>query len=287
MKLLTNAFLTFGTLFFAACGENTTNTVAPDVNAVEINSSDIIMYSTDGNLSVRAFATYTDSAREDVTNFVDWASSNSSVASSSVGVISANANGGETNVIVNYSNFSDQMNVKVIKLTSINYSVIDTNYTSVAQDINVSGNFENNDANITMNDNITWLSDGNSTIQESDSSRISIIIGDQQALLYGVMFGAVFSCHPISKELLSISYSDVNVSDLENNQTIYIYGNYENNETNATLIHNILWTWDANSTIEEANSTAIALKIHNVPTTITATIFPGTDCAKDFNQTWQ
>ena len=286
MKILTKTLLTLTSLLFISCGENTETNAVADIKSVEINSTDINIYSTDSAISFSANAKFDDGSNRSITDLVDWSSSTNVVDISSDGTLRNLDNGGESNISIDYEHFTDKINVKVAKLTSINYSDINISDTSNAQTIYFSGNFDNNDTNVSMKSNLVWLTDSNATISDVNSSSVTLTLHDTQTLLYATLLNKEVFCYAVTKKLLDINFSDVNSSDINSTKIVYISGNYENNETNATLIHHITWQSDENATIIDNNSTQIRLNIHNLPTSIKGTIFSGTGCDKSFTKSW-
>lgn len=286
MKTITSSFLILIATFFISCGENTKTPIITDVSKIEIDDTNATMYSTDSAKSLSSTVTYNDNTTANATQGVTWLSSDSNILMMSQNSALASANGGDVNISIEYEQFNDTIGFKVYKLESVNYSDIDISDTSNSQTIYVSGNFDNNETNVSMSQNIVWISDSNSTISESNSSEITLTLHDTQSLLTGTLFDNTFY-HMIAKKLISINYSDINASDINNTQIIYITGNYENNETNITINTDMVWQSDDNnnSTIVEGNSTQISLIIYNTPTTITGTIYSGTPVAEDFNHT--
>jgi len=93
------------------------------------------------------------------------------------------------------------------------------------------------------------------------------------------------------KELLSINYSDLNISDVGNPQILYTTGNFKNgdtNETNVTMNGNIYWITDENATISEINATQMTITIDYNTTSIllTTSLFINTENQQDFNKTF-
>lgn len=90
------------------------------------------------------------------------------------------------------------------------------------------------------------------------------------------------------KELISIQYSDVNVSDVGTPQIVYLSGTFENNETNVSLPANITYYSDVNSTITDVNATQLTLTVDYNATSVLlrATLFTNTANSVDFNTTF-
>lgn len=90
------------------------------------------------------------------------------------------------------------------------------------------------------------------------------------------------------KELISIQYSDVNISDVGTPQIVYLSGTFENNETNVSLPANITYYSDVNSTITDVNATQLTLTVDYNATSVLlrATLFTNTANTVDFNTTF-
>lgn len=90
------------------------------------------------------------------------------------------------------------------------------------------------------------------------------------------------------KELISIQYSDVNISDIGTPQIVYLSGTFENNETNVSLPANITYYSDVNSTITDVNATQLTLTVDYNATSVLlrATLFTNTANTVDFNTTF-
>lgn len=90
------------------------------------------------------------------------------------------------------------------------------------------------------------------------------------------------------KELISVEYSDINVSNVGNPQIIYVSGTFENNETGVIMPANISYYSDENSTISDINATQLTLTVDENTTSIliNAILFEDTDNSQDFNKTF-
>ncbi len=93
------------------------------------------------------------------------------------------------------------------------------------------------------------------------------------------------------KSLQSLTYvnaTDINISDIGNPQTLTIKGNFENNETNVSLMSNITWSGDENITISEQNASSVTFTIDKNVSSIflKASLFLNTSNQVDFNKTF-
>ena len=169
-------FLTLlSSLSFIGCGDNTTNSIVPDVTSIQINETNISLYSTDGTSYLSASATYTDSSVQDITNFVLWSSANPNIVTISNNALTSGLdNGGDTQVSISYDTFSDAQPVHVHKLTS--YSVVypDVNTTGTFDGFMALGNFDNNETNRTIINHIIWSADNGAVIEVKEDGNVSI-----------------------------------------------------------------------------------------------------------------
>ena len=174
-------------ILFSACGDNTTISPIKDIKSISINGTTKNIYATD-KLELNATVTYDDGTIEDITKNIIWKSLDSDILYSNAGNIEARSNSGDTNISIEYSKFSDTKNINIIKLTSINFSELNSSQHSQEQTLYVSGNFENNESNRTMQSNITWISDENITISESNQTAIKLTITNSPATITGILF---------------------------------------------------------------------------------------------------
>lgn len=185
------SFLLMST-FFISCGDNTSTSPIADVDAIKLSDSNISIYSTQNVLSLTSSAFYTDGTSSDVTQDTAWSSSDTDVFLATNGSILASTNGGDAKLNIDYaSTFSDSATVHVKALKSINYSDINISDSSNAQTIYVTGNFENNETNVTMQTNILWSTDTNATISDSNASQITLTV-DANVTSF-VLTGTLFS----------------------------------------------------------------------------------------------
>ena len=135
---------------------------------------------------------------------------------------------------------------------------------------------------------LAWSSSDNSVLLTAVGSMLAAKNGGDVNLSieYADTFNDFTSVH--IKKLISIQYSDVNVSDIGNPQTIYLSGTFESNETNVSLPANIKYFSDANSTITDVNATQLTLSVDYNTTSILirAVLFEATENEQDFNTTF-
>ena len=191
MTYKTLSFLLLST-FFISCGENTTTSPIKDVTAIKLSESNISIYATQNVLSLSSSVLYTDGTSTDVTKDTAWNSSDTNIFLATNGSILASANGGDASLNIDYaSKLHDSSPVHVKALQSINYSDINVSDSTQAQTIYVTGNFENNETNVTMQTNILWSTDTNATISEANASQITVTVGTNVTSF--VLTGSLFT----------------------------------------------------------------------------------------------
>ena len=174
-----------------------------------------------------------------------------------------------TNITLNENNISIYATDKDINLTATVF--YDDGTSSIA-----SGNMAWSTSDTTI------LSNSTATISASKNS------GDAEVIIeYQEIFHDSKSVH--IKTLESINYSDINLSITDEEQTVYISGNFENNETNKVMQSNLTWSVNENATLGEVNATAIKLTVNPEATSVilTATLFIYTDNNITFEHTFK
>jgi len=197
MGQIINFFLILIATFLISCGENTTQTIIPDVASIEIVGGNQEIRATDDTKDLKAIITYTDGSTADGTPGVDWNNSNYGALSMLGGKIEGGRdNGGTSTLFIQHGRFSDSIEVTVHKLTSfyISSPQIDTKGEHTLQ---AKGNFDNNDSNITIIKNIFWSADNDALITlENDIFTIDIKSGDTNVT--ATMFGDINESSPIA-----------------------------------------------------------------------------------------
>ena len=171
MKLIKKIILFFVTLFFIGCGENTDTPLTHLVTSIDINVTSVEMHSTDDIVKLGATVSFDDGTTADVTDSVYWYNSDYNSTSMLGGEISGGqGNGGESNVSIEYENFSDFVTVKVHKLdfNSTYISSADINTTGI-HPLEVKGSFDNGDTNITIIKNLQWDANNGAIITIEDN----------------------------------------------------------------------------------------------------------------------
>ena len=165
-----------------SCGENTTTSPLPEITSIDINDSNISLYSTDTAKEFKAFVHYSDNTSADVTKDVTWSTPDTSMLVVQDGKLTALKNGGDTSLKIEYASLpsnSSKVHIKeLLTLTYLNTTDINISDTSKAQTLNILGNFENNESNVSLVGNITWSGDENVTINEQNASSVTFTVLD-------------------------------------------------------------------------------------------------------------
>jgi len=176
MKFYKNLPSLFLLSFLISCGDNTTTSPIKDITNIAINESNISLYAT-GSKVLTSTVYYNDGSSENGSADMAWDNNGSSVISTTTALVYATKNGGDANVTIDYaSTFGDIKPVYVKKLISINYSDLNISDVGNPQVIHFSGNFENNETNITMQRNLTWSVDSNATLNEVNTSQLTLTV---------------------------------------------------------------------------------------------------------------
>ena len=194
MKLLKTTLYTALALLFISCGDNTEAPIK-DVTSIEINEATQTVFSTD-TVNFTAMVTYTDATTADVTQNVNWISSDEDVAAVLKGVVTpGNANGGDANITITYQHLTaTASSVTVVPLDSFTISSPDINTTG-NHILEAEGNFGGTIKNIVKN--IVWTADNAAIISvENDVATITVVTGDTNVT--ATMFGETNSSSSIT-----------------------------------------------------------------------------------------
>lgn len=169
-------FISLCTLLIS-CGDNTTVSPLKDVSSISIDDTNISIYATQSAKILTATVSYNNGTTVNASADLLWTSSNSAIFSASTASIVATSNGGDANLSIDYkSTFNDFTAVHVKKLLTINYSDLNISDIGTPQTIYVSANYENNETNISMENNILWSVDSNATITDTNASQITLTV---------------------------------------------------------------------------------------------------------------
>ena len=191
MKLIQTLLILLSTTFFISCGENTTSSPIADIAAITLDDTNISIHSTDLRKALTATVTYTDGTTANATADLTWSSSDSSTLLTAVGAVLAAKNGGDANLTIEYANtFDDMQNVHVKELISIEYSDVNVSDVGTAQTIYIGGTFENKEKNVSLQTNIRYISDANSTITDVNATQFTLTVdyNTSSILIRAVLF---------------------------------------------------------------------------------------------------
>jgi hypothetical protein len=201
LKYIKHFILGVTASFFVGCGgDNTTTLLTPDITAIAIDESNIAVYSTDTYTSLHATATYTDGSTQDVSSYLIWSETNSSLVHMSVNTIEIEGNGGDTNVIASYDKFSDSKSLHVHKLT--NFQVVypsDVNVTGT-YDFYAVGDFDNNETNRTLVNNVQWSATNDATIEVGNEGIIHITFISGETNVTTTVFNETNTSSPLAPQ---------------------------------------------------------------------------------------
>ncbi|MDF1876554.1 hypothetical protein JHD47_01820 [Sulfurimonas sp. SAG-AH-194-L11] len=177
MQYIKTLLILLSTTFFISCGENTTTAPIADVVSISLDDSNISIYSTQLAKPLTATVTYADATTADATANLLWSSSDSTIFQATVGSVLATKNGGDANLTASYADtFYDSTTVHVKELLSIQYSDVNVSDVGTAQIIYISGTFENNETNVTLETNIAYYSDENATITDINATQFTLTV---------------------------------------------------------------------------------------------------------------
>ena len=177
MKYLPTLLLSTFSLLFISCGENTSSSPLNEITSISLVEKNISLYATDRDVNLSAKVFYNNSTSAVATGDMAWSSSDNNIFTTTTGKISAEKNGGDAEVIIDYQDtFSDKSSVHVKKLLTINYTDLNISDIGNPQTIKVSGNFENNETDVKMKGNILWSVNSYATISESNASQITLTV---------------------------------------------------------------------------------------------------------------
>jgi hypothetical protein len=183
------------TSFLISCGDNTTSSPLTEIQSIAINEDNISIYSTDIEVPLTADVIYTDSTTAPITTNVSWNSSDTTQLYTSLGVdatlLTPLINGSDLNLSIEYkTTFKDIKPLHIKELLSLNYSELNVSDIGTPQTIYITGNFENNESNVTLLGNLFWTVDANATITETNSSEITLTVdyNTTSILLKGRLF---------------------------------------------------------------------------------------------------
>ena len=165
-------------LLILGCGENSNVPLAGDIDSLSVEANATEFYATQ-QVQMTATASYTlDVPDENVTAFIDWSESNSSIATvDGSGLVSGAEFGGDVEITGSFEQFSDSAIVHVHALTSVEINASDTNLSTVTQEQTMQlyalGTFDDNTTlDVTQGIGVNWIkgsgfSDSNATLERN------------------------------------------------------------------------------------------------------------------------
>ena len=180
MKFATTLSSLLLPFFFISCGDNTTTSPLIDISSIDLNDSNISLYATDAGKSYLATVSYTDGTIADGTKDIAWSGADTTILAAENGSLTPLTNGGDTTLNIEYgAKFTDAAPVHIIMLNSLTYiNEADINISNIGdpQTLTIQGNFENNETNVSLMGNITWIGDENITISEQNASSVTFTV---------------------------------------------------------------------------------------------------------------
>ena len=181
MHYIKQIFLSLSTCIIAGCGgSNTTTPLASDITSIHIDTTTKSFYPTDAKISLHATANYTDGTTKDVSTYVIWSESNSSLVNMVANTLAVKSNGGESNLSIQYADFQDTTPIHIHKLTVFHTIYPDDVNTTGEYIFKAEGDFDNNETNRTLITNIHWYATNDATIDvdEDGIAHITLIAGE-------------------------------------------------------------------------------------------------------------
>ena len=185
--------------------ENTQSTIVPDVTAIQIDDTNISIYSTDVQKSLSASILYDDNSTQDGTNVVKWSCSNQNAVRQTNNTIQGGIqNGGDANITVKYAQLSNTQSVHVHKLLSYTIVHDDVNTTGGPFKFEAQGTFDNNETNRTIQTHIFWAANNSATIDIIDGiANITFVAGETNVT--ATLFEDTNTSSPIAPQTITIN----------------------------------------------------------------------------------
>jgi len=177
MRIQNRLLLPFIASFFISCGDTTTSSPLIEIESIHFDETNISIYATDLEKELTATVVYDDNSTANGAADMLWSSSDTNVVYAYGATVVAAGNGGDANITISYADtFEDTTSVHVKELQSINYTDINISDIGTPQVVYFSGNFENNETNITMKNNIIWTIDANATLSDINETQLTITV---------------------------------------------------------------------------------------------------------------
>ena len=204
MQFIKITIFTTLALLFISCGDNT-ETPLKDVTHIEIDQpTPPTMYSTDiANFTATVF--YDNLTTADVTEKVNWTSSDVDIANASNGeVIAGVANGGDANISITFQGLTAVPSlIKVTPLSSFSITNADINTTG-EHTLEAKGSFSDGTIDKVIVKNIVWTATNGAVISVlNDVATITVVTGDTNVT--ATMFGDTNDTSPIPPQTRTYS----------------------------------------------------------------------------------
>jgi hypothetical protein len=156
------------------CGENSNTPLAGDIASIAVEANATTFYAT-RNVQMNAVASYTNGVPDsNVTDYIDWSESNSSIATVDInGLVAGGSEGGDVEITGSYNQFFDSAVIHVHALTSVTLS-IENNETNLSQEqtlqLQALGTFDDN-TTLDVTESMTWIlgnaGESNATLEQN------------------------------------------------------------------------------------------------------------------------
>jgi len=156
------------------CGENSNTPLAGDIASIAVEANATTFYAT-RNVQMNAVASYTNGVPDsNVTEFLTWSESNSSIATVDIsGLVAGGSEGGDVEITGSYNQFFDSAVIHVHALTSVTLS-IENNETNLSQEqtlqLQALGTFDDN-TTLDVTESMTWIlgnaGESNATLEQN------------------------------------------------------------------------------------------------------------------------
>ncbi|MBD3800956.1 MAG: Ig-like domain-containing protein [Campylobacterales bacterium] len=159
---------------FVGCGENSNTPLAGDIASIAVEANATTFYAT-RNVQMNAVASYTNGVpNSNVTDFINWSESNSSIATVDIkGLVAGGSEGGDVVITGSYNQFFDSATIHVHALRSVTLS-IENNETNLSQEqtlqLQALGTFDDN-TTLDVTESMKWIlgnaGESNATLEQN------------------------------------------------------------------------------------------------------------------------
>ncbi|WP_345988153.1 Ig-like domain-containing protein [Sulfurimonas sp. HSL1-2] len=172
--MYSRGILIAATWLLVGCGENSNTPLAGDIASIAVEANATTFYAT-RKVQMNAVASYTNGVPDsNVTEFIDWSESNSSIATVDInGLVEGGSDGGDVEITGSYNQFFDTAVIHVHALTSVTLS-IENNETNLSQEqtlqLQALGTFDDN-TTLDVTESMTWIlgnaGESNATLEQN------------------------------------------------------------------------------------------------------------------------